>query len=404
VAVTAIPLTTGSSTTNGLSYTTASVTPTANRLVLVAVLATVGSGTTTVALSGCGLNWVKVDQTPDVARTVHLFRARGSAPTTGPLTITGSSAMTSALWQVSEFNGADTTGTDGSGAIVQSVNARPGSGTSVNVAFNLPVDGANSTYGVVGVAVQESPVVGGSPWTSLGSTTQSGPTSGLLAEFSTSARQDVAASWSTAAASFVVGVEIKAAATVGTPTGAASGSWGFTGAAAGIADYRGSASGTWSFTGTAVGGNAPVGRASGSWSFTGTAAGVSERSGTASGSWSFTGAAVGTRTRVGSASGTWSFTGRAVGGAPVVVGTSHTYGYAALVAATVATAALVAELLGTATLVGTPVSTTSLGGFGRDFGLNFGVVTVTGAATSSAANGVSAATLADTTGYAALQT
>jgi hypothetical protein len=403
VAVTAIPLTTGSSTTNASSYTTASITPTPGRLVLAAVLATVGSGTTDVTLSGCGLNWVRVTQTTAAARTVHVFRAMGT-PTAGQLTITGASPLTSALWQVTEFNGTDTTGTDGSGAIVQSVAARPGSSTVASVPFPGVVDGANAAYGAVGVAVQEAPVVGGSPWTALGSTTQSGPTSGLLAQFTPAALQDVAASWSTSSASFVVGVEIKAAATVGTPTGAASGSWGFSGAAAGTADYRGTASGTWSFTGAAVGGNAPVGRASGSWSFTGSAAGVSERSGTAAGSWGFTGAATGTIPKTGSASGTWGFTGSAVGRAPVVVATSHTYGFATLVSAAVGTAALATAPAGTATLVGSPVSTTSVGGFGRDFGLNFGVVTVTEKATFGAANGASEATLADTTGYAALQT
>jgi len=406
VAVTAIPLTTGSSTTNANSYTTASISPTPGRLALVAVLATIGSGTVDITLSGCGLNWVKVDQTPAAARTVHVFRAMGT-PTPGPLTITGSSQMTSGLWQAVEFSGTDTSGADGSGAIVQTIPARPGSGTSVNVPFNLPVNPANSTYGAVGVAVQEAPAVGGAPWTSLGTTTQSGPTSGLLAEFAAVARQEVAASWSTSAASFVVGIEVKAATGATTPVGAGSASWSFTGAARGAANYRGTASGTWTFTGAARGGNAPAGQAAGGWGFTGAASGTSTRTGTAVGAWGFAGTAVGTRTRTGSALGTWRFTGSAVGSTPPVAATgpSHTYGFATLTAAGVAGAVLADVRPGLATLTATPVSATTIGGFGRDFGLSFGTATtVTEATTAGAANGVSDAVLEDRTGRAVLQT
>lgn len=371
MAVTAIPLTTGSSTSNVASYTTASISPTPGRLVLVAVLATVGSGTVDVTLAGCGLTWTKVEQTPAAARTVHLFRAMG-APTSGALTITGSTSMTSALWQAVEFNGVDTSGTNGSGAIVQSVNTRPGSATSVTVPFNAAIDTTNSVYGAVGVAVQESPAVGGAPWTLIGTTTQSAPTSGLLVEFAATARQEIAASWTTAAAAFVVGAEIKAAV-VGTgiypgstvypsaalypsvttvPTGAAAGTWGFTGAASGTIVYRGSAAGTWKFTGAAVGGNAPVGRATaGAWSFSGSASGTSSRSGSATaGTWGFTGTAAGSHLSSGTASGTWRFTGDAVGRTPVVVAISHTYGFATLTSATVGTAALTPTPLGTAAL------------------------------------------------------
>ena len=392
--VTPILLTTGSSTTNTATYTTASIAPTPGRLVLVAVLATVGSGTTTVDVAGCGLNWVKVDQTPSAARTAHLFRGMGT-PTAGPLTITGGSQMTSALWQVDEFNAVDTSGTDGSGAIAQSVNARPGSATLVDVPFPNPVDPANSVYAAVGVAVQESPVVGGAPWTSLGTTTQSAPTSGLLGEFAATARQNITASWTTAAASFVVGAEIKSAATVGTPTGAASGTLAYAGTAAGVSQPFGSATGTLDFVGTAVGGNSPNGAAVGTLAFVGTATGLSDRSGSALGVLAFTGSAVGSRATVGGAiPGTLAFTGSAVGVAPIDVATGHTYGFAALVG----------DGRSSATLAGAPPSTaalapTSTGGFGLDFGLSFGVATPTGAA-----DGASTAVLTDAPGRAVLQT
>jgi hypothetical protein len=359
VAVTAIPLTTGSDTTNTATYTTASITPTAGRLVLVAVLATVGSGTApAITISGCGLNWVEVDQTNAGSRIVHLFRAMG-APSDGPLTITAASALTSALWQVTEFNGVDTSGADGSGAIVQSVNGRPGSSTTASVAFPGTVAATNSTFGAVAVSVQETPAPGGSGWVSAGATSQTAPTSGLLAEYATPAAQNISASWTTATNSFVVGAEIKAASGVTVPTGAADGAWSFTGAATGTAPYGGAASGAWSFTGTAVGGNAPVGAASGAWSFTGAAAGVSDRGGDAAGTWGFAGTAAGTSARTGSASGAWTFTGTAFGAAPVPPAASHTYGYATLVPQPVGTATLTGSP-GAATLTSNGVGTATL--------------------------------------------
>lgn len=394
MAVTAIPLTTGSSTANATSYTTDSITPTPGRLVLVAVYATVASGSTTVDLSGCGLTWVKVDQTGATARSIHLFRGRGPTTTAGPLTITGSVSMTSALWQVTEFNGTDTSGADGSGAVVQSVNSRPGSATLVNVPLPSDVTAGNAVFGAVGVAVQEAPAVGGAPWTSLGTTTQSAPTSGLLGEFAAEALQNITASWTTSASSFVVGAEIKAATGVVTPTGAAVGSWSFSGDAVGSANYSGTASGTWGFTGAAQGGNAPVGTAAGSWSFTGAAVGVSDRTGTATGSWGFTGSAVGSRVNAGTASGTWGFTGSAVGSTPVVFGMGHTYGYATLASSGIVTAVLVTVHPGVSTLTATTV-----GGFGLTFGSSFGETTVT-----SSANGVSDAVLTYSPGIATLQT
>jgi len=404
VAVTATPLTTGSSTTNTATYTTASIAPTPGRLVLAAVLPTVGSGTVDITLSGCGLNWVKVDQTTDAARTVHLFRAMGT-PTAGPLTITGGSQMTSALWQVSEFGGTDTTGTDGSGAILQSVNARPGSATLVNVSFPSAVSTANSVYGAVGVAVQEAPAVGGAPWASMGATTQNAPTSGLLGEFAVTALQEVTASWTTAAASFVVGVEIKAAAGVATPTGAAGGSVAIVGSAVGQSDRTGSATGTVAVVGEAVGGNAPTGSATGTVAVVGTADGVSDRSGTTSGTVATLGRAFGTRPSTGTAAGTVAVVGSAVGDTPIVVATSHTYGYATLTSSPVSGAALVATPPGLATLTATPIPPLTVGGFGLDFGSSFGgPTTLAEATTVGAANGVGGAVLTDSTGRAVLQT
>lgn len=213
MAVTSTHLTTGSDTTNQTTpYATASISPTAGRLVLAAVAVTVGvSPTPALTLSGCGLTWVQVDQTVAGARTVHLFRAMGGSPTTGSLSIAGdgTTTMTSALWTVSEFAGVDTSGTNGSGAIVQSVNAKPANGTSVSVALPSAITSGNASFGAVAVSVAEAPAAGAG-WTGLGSIAQTAPTTGLLGEWAAVGQQNVAASWTTSASPFVVGVEIKA--------------------------------------------------------------------------------------------------------------------------------------------------------------------------------------------------
>lgn len=220
MAIARTSLTTGSDTTNTTAYTTASISPTAGALILVAVGATVGSGTTpAISVTGLGLTWVQVDQTVAGFRSVHLFRAMGT-PTAGAITITGASQLSSCLWQVTEFTGVDTSGTNGSGAIVQSVQSSPASSASCSVPFGSAVTSGNATFGSVMVSVQELPAAGAN-WTSMGSTSQSAPTSGLLGEAALTAQQNITASWTTSATHFVVGAEIKAGgATTVTGTGA----------------------------------------------------------------------------------------------------------------------------------------------------------------------------------------
>lgn len=210
MTVTATHLTTGSSTTNASSYNTASITPTANRLVLVGFTITVASSPSpTPAVTGCGLTWEQVDQTVVGSRTVHVFRTMGAAPTTGALTIAGAS-LTSALWSLVEYDGVDTSGTNGSGAIAQSFNSKPANTTSLSTAFPVAPTAGNGGFAAVSINVQENPTPGAG-W-SGNATSQSAPVTGLIGLFAGSCPANVAASWTTSAAPFVVGVEVKAAA------------------------------------------------------------------------------------------------------------------------------------------------------------------------------------------------
>ena len=138
MAITAANLTASFDNTDAQSYNTASVTPGANRLILVAVgirnYSAVNLGT--ITLSGNGLTWVEVATTTysSVASSqsrISVFRSMGTSPSAGAITITVSgSGNASCQWAVDEFNGVDTTGTNGSGAVVQSATNRSDNCTS----------------------------------------------------------------------------------------------------------------------------------------------------------------------------------------------------------------------------------------------------------------------------------
>lgn len=217
MTVTANPLTTGADTTDAVSFTTASITPGANRLVLAAVLVTHGTDPPAPSLSGNGLTWELVANTtlPNV-RELYLFRSMGSAPTAGGVTISGDgvTAYTSALWQITEFGGVDTSGTNGSGAIVQSVGVRPSAATSCSAPFTNTVNTANTVYGAVAIAAREA-ITAGSGWTASGLTDIGSPASALIGEYALSALQNITASWTTSTANFIVGAEVKVAASTG---------------------------------------------------------------------------------------------------------------------------------------------------------------------------------------------
>lgn len=157
MAITATNLTSGGSATDTQSYNTASVTPGANKLILVAV--TIRNYTAanlgTISLSGNGLTYVEIVSTTfsSIASSqnrISLFRAMGASPSTGAITITISGTGNSACgWAVDELDGIDTSGTNGSGAIVQSATDNTDNASSDPPAITLSalVDAVNNaTY------------------------------------------------------------------------------------------------------------------------------------------------------------------------------------------------------------------------------------------------------------------
>lgn len=117
----------GSSSTGASSYTTASQTDTGTRYYLLAVIAraSVSAVPNTPTISGKGLTWDVIntqafDASNPTRKKVILYRAYGTA-SSGTITIDfGGQTQTHCMWLLEEVTGMDTSGTNGSGAIVQS--------------------------------------------------------------------------------------------------------------------------------------------------------------------------------------------------------------------------------------------------------------------------------------------
>jgi hypothetical protein len=136
-------------TGSGSSINTASISPSPNQLVLVYV-ATFNSGGTpnTPTLTGCNMTWVAVATATTTQRKVTVFRGMSDNPTAGALTISYAGQSNSVGWSVDQFANVNTTGTNGSGAVVQS---NVNQSTSVNgnfaVSLNPFASVNNATYG-----------------------------------------------------------------------------------------------------------------------------------------------------------------------------------------------------------------------------------------------------------------
>lgn len=139
-------LTSGKDSTDGTSYATASIAPAANQPIYAVFAARRSVTKPVVTAAGNGLTWVEVARaTIADIRVLYVFRAAGAAPSAGAVTFTCNQTCVGALWWVGQFTGADTSGTNGSGATVQSdIDDNITSGTTGNTTFASPLEHANN--------------------------------------------------------------------------------------------------------------------------------------------------------------------------------------------------------------------------------------------------------------------
>lgn len=139
-------------TSNLTTYSTASTTPSAGKLVLCAVASSKASTPDLPTVSGCGLTWVQVatvlfDTVGTPTKRVTLFRAQGT-PSSGAVTANfGGVAQTGCNIFVCEIGPVDQGGTNGSAAVVQSATNAVDSATSITVTLSAFGNSSNGAYG-----------------------------------------------------------------------------------------------------------------------------------------------------------------------------------------------------------------------------------------------------------------
>jgi len=124
-------LTSGSDSTEGSTFTTATISPAPNTLVTVAISTSDPNAANTriAAISGGGMpSWDELaqqyvgnhygdDGVFAAEQGTFIYRAMASSVSNGPITFTFSGPVKNAQWIVSQWSGIDTSGTNGSGAI-----------------------------------------------------------------------------------------------------------------------------------------------------------------------------------------------------------------------------------------------------------------------------------------------
>lgn len=191
---------------SGTSITTASVTPCSNCLVLISILFIGSTGQSATTVTGNGLTWVQIDYNDVSPNAGGLYRALGASPSTGVITITPASSAT-VQWSVITLSGTDTSGTNGSGAIVQNVPAFSNGVSSLTVTLSAFGNAANATYGAFFMRDAATPTVG-SGFTVAHSLNNAAV---LFTEYELANNTAVAAFYSTSTDILGYGVEVKAA-------------------------------------------------------------------------------------------------------------------------------------------------------------------------------------------------
>ena len=220
--ITAANVTSGADDNAGsaTSFNTASYAFQNNKLYMVSAFLRAGSAVALSSVTGGGLTWVLALEQAIGGGTFYIATFRAlvtSGATTGALTLNTSIAPTSIKWIVDELSGVDTTGTNGSGAIVQS-DADSGNATTASMVLAAFADATNNAvYAAVGHAANEAATVDASGgYTKLAEELSAvTPATAIATEFRLAEDTTVTMTWTTAAQFRSTAFEIKAAVTAG---------------------------------------------------------------------------------------------------------------------------------------------------------------------------------------------
>ena len=148
MAIASSTLDQGASSPGTTSFSTGTITPTANACVILNVVT--GNPTTTpsfnsISASGCGLTWTLVAEQRSTSGVFlqSFFVGQGASPSSGAVTVSGISSSDNVLWQVVEFTGVKTTGAYGGNGVASLHN---GSGTQPTVTLPNSLTTGSAIY------------------------------------------------------------------------------------------------------------------------------------------------------------------------------------------------------------------------------------------------------------------
>ncbi len=224
MAVTMNLLTSANDVTDATVFTTASISPADDALVILICMNDHATVAQTITPTGGGMTtWTSV-QSIDVAgggkdQKFQVFRALQSSPGTAAVSLTMGAECLHAGWIIVEFLGVDTGGTNGADAIVQSVKSAGGTGEATAPSLTLAAFGSanNATAGFM-QKLASGVVTPGTGFEEIAENNHSLAT--VQAQWRNDNDTSVDCSWSLNQTYGFVAMEIKAGAVV-SPTGAA---------------------------------------------------------------------------------------------------------------------------------------------------------------------------------------
>lgn len=221
MAISATGLTSGTNNTTGTSFATASITPTAGRMVYIGIenLKTGGGGfEAPSSVTGNGLTWTQVNTIGNSAGdNLAVYRALAASPSAGAITITFTNSQAFCSWSVVEVAGADVGGTNGANSVVQSATNESLSGTSLTAtlsAFASTNNGALAFHSWAAGAASPATATPDSGWSEIHDTgnTDAGPISyEMESQWRADNDTSAAVTWSATGVLHSIAMEIKSA-------------------------------------------------------------------------------------------------------------------------------------------------------------------------------------------------
>ncbi len=162
IQITATLLTNGLAINGTSVYNTASVTPTAGKLVLVFTHSdnyTADVADPAITVAGAGLTFTKIADAVQLPQwtTSSLWRACSNSPSTGAITITHTLGKKACGWVVMEFDAAAIAADNGASAIIQFFAQSPGVDTPLTSFTSGLATFANAQNGVAVYGAQDGP-------------------------------------------------------------------------------------------------------------------------------------------------------------------------------------------------------------------------------------------------------